>query len=608
MVAVSLKNTEGVQDIFDLLASAFQPLTAFMPFVLVELKERGLTMDDVRAMEDTEEKRRLGAEIIAAVKNRAKAYTRAKEFLSMGGTIEEAMEHKGDVENIAAALSPFMPTDRKAKASDIQSKLIREWFSLDWLRDPDDAVAAWSTEGSKKHLQAALNYYYKGIAKEVAKETNSTLDQVLDPEKRTKAQETASINAFAEEIRTRLQAFFSSRYVDAWKRMNGDEKEGQEAALVKMAILYFFATLPQDAPGSIDEGKLTEPEAERVSEIYAEIVSFAEDHPFTEDAGIAFLFDFIKYKNPGEKEQEKLEKSLQVIAQEVEKIDFPLDKVNNSIWTEMELSTPHGQLAMDFNFEEHMDDLFEIDMTSPKDRSKGKEAIVLYGLSFDLENLPEGVKITKQITPYDRRCHDAVGALSRAGNEIVSPAQIYRAMGRKGSPSKTETKKINDSLTKMRAAMLYIDSSKEAAVYQSKAIFHYDGSLLPFERVRATINGRETDSAIHIFREPPLIDFARKRGQITTLDISIRETPLSLTDSHIRIEDYLTEQISHMKNNRKFSRKITLDKLFDRCKIKTKKQRFDTKAAIKELLKYWKTIGFIGERSKLEDECITIDI
>ena len=224
-----------------------------------------------------------------------------------------------------------------------------------------------------------------------------------------------------------------------------------------------------------------------------------------------------------------------------------------------------------------------------------------------MENLPEGVKITKQITPYDRRCHDAVGALYKAGNEIVTPTQIYRAMGRKGSPSRTEAKKINDSLTKMRAALLYIDSSKEAAVYQSKTIFHYDGNLLPFERVTATVNGRKTDSAIHIFREPPLIDFARKRGQITTLDISIRATPLRLTESHIRIEDYLAEQISHMRNNKKFSRKITLEKLFDKCKIKTKKQRFDTKAAIKELMDYWKTIGFIGKKTKLEEDCISID-
>ena len=161
----------------------------------------------------------------------------------------------------------------------------------------------------------------------------------------------------------------------------------------------------------------------------------------------------------------------------------------------------------------------------------------------------------------------------------------------------------------MRAAVLYIDSKKENAVYKNKPVYHYDGVLLPFERVRATINGMETNAAIHLFRYPPLLEFARQRGQITTLAPAVRATPLSLTDSHIRIEDYLAEQISHMKNNPKFSRKIKLDTLYAKCLIKQPMQKSRARAAIKELLAYWRgDCGFIGKGSKTEGDYILIDL
>ena len=115
-----------------------------------------------------------------------------------------------------------------------------------------------------------------------------------------------------------------------------------------------------------------------------------------------------------------------IIANPAEKIDFPLDKPNSVIWNLLAEADKNGQLAL------------KID-TSKK--GSKQDAIILYSINFD--ELPASIQITKQLTPFDKRCYIAAAALYNAGNETVTATQIYKAMGNSTQPDTKATNDIN---------------------------------------------------------------------------------------------------------------------------------------------------------------------
>jgi hypothetical protein len=122
------------------------------------------------------------------------------------------------------------------------------------------------------------------------------------------------------------------------------------------------------------------------------------------------------------------------------------------------------------------------------------------------------------------------------------------------------------------------------------------------ERISAIVNGQTTDSAIHLFREPPLISFARERKQITTVSRKLLESPLSQTDSNLQIEDYLIEQISHIKSPKsKLKNKLLFETIFEKCNIKTPNQRARARETITKLLDHYKKHNFIKDYKKSPD-------
>lgn len=266
-----------------------------------------------------------------------------------------------------------------------------------------------------------------------------------------------------------------------------------------------------------------------------------------------------------------------IIANPAEKIDFPLDKPNSVIWNLLAEADKNGQLAL------------KID-TSKK--GSKQDAIILYSINFD--ELPASIQITKQLTPFDKRCYIAAAALYNAGNETVTATQIYKAMGNSTQPDTKATNDINNSLTKMGAARIYIDNQKEVQQTKGNKHFKYDAALLPFERISAYINGQLTESAIHLLREPPLISFARQRNQITTLSRKLLESPVSKTDANLRIDDYLIERIGHMKSPKsKAPRKMLYTTIYEQCGINTAKQKQRAPGKIKRYLDHYQKCGWI---------------
>ena len=281
-----------------------------------------------------------------------------------------------------------------------------------------------------------------------------------------------------------------------------------------------------------------------------------------------------------------------IIANPTEKLNYPLDKPNSVIWnliTDAAKNNPNGQI--------------QLAIDTSKKGSK-QDAVILYSINFD--ELPTDIKITKQLTQYDKRVYIAAAGLFNAGNEIISATQVYKMMGNSGTPQASDLQKINDSLTKMGAARVYIDNTQEVQQAKGYKLFKYDAPLLPFERISAYINGQLTASAIHIFREPPLISFAKQRNQITTINRQLLESPISKTDANLLIDDYLLERIGHMKSGKgKAPRKMLFVTIYDHCNIKTAKQRQRAPEKIRRYLEHYKKCGWI-KGYKEETDGITI--
>lgn len=283
-------------------------------------------------------------------------------------------------------------------------------------------------------------------------------------------------------------------------------------------------------------------------------------------------------------------KAKNITVKPTEKVDFPLDKPNREIW---------DLLLSDLKYNNQLQ-LATVTIDTSKGKKK-REVGIIYGISIDkLKEVAPNLKITKPLTQYDKRVYIAASAIYNAGNEVTTATQIYNAMGNKGNPSTKEIKKINDSLTKMSAARVYLNNTHEAEKYSRYPVFRYDGDLLPFERSTEIINGQETESAIHFFREPPLMTFAKERKQITTFDLRVLESPINKTEPNLAIDDYLIERISHIKQGNA-NPKILYVTLYEKCRITTKMQKTRAPEKIRRYLEHYKSCKFIYDYKEESD-------
>lgn len=274
------------------------------------------------------------------------------------------------------------------------------------------------------------------------------------------------------------------------------------------------------------------------------------------------------------------------VIKRAELLEYPLDKINGTIWRLLERDTG-GQLAI----------------KAEKTGSK-KQVNIIYSIDFD--SLGQGVTITKRLTTFDKRVYIAISALYNAGNNVITLSQIYYAMGYTGTPGKSDLTKINDAISKMAGAKVYVNNADETAHGYKYAKFIYDGSLLPLERFAAVVNGKLADAAIHIFREPPVITFAKQREQITTIEVKLLQSPMSKTESNLQIDDYLIERICKAQRNKKTgSAKILYATLYSHAGITTKKQKQRAPEKIERYLEHYKKCGKIS-RYIMGDDGITV--
>lgn len=445
-----------------------------------------------------------------------------------------------------------MPTDRVKKTfsellssePDLMRRMALIDFNMDALKDPEAALMRFNVPDGT--LEAWQQKHFTALVNEAAKKLDADPEQIADKEKRTPEQQQALLEISGREMMIRTQLYLNSAYANAYKHvietaesMNPEYRnEGDAAEIPAFAVLYFFATRPDIEPQK--DNALTDSDFETIDGIFDRMLAYYLKNPDMSSTE-AFLNGFIDTESP-EAETEKQE-IIQVVTQQLDSLEFPIDKINGTIWHLLE-KHEGGQIGI------------HVEKTGSKD-----PILVLYSIDFSkIEEMitASGGKITRKLSNFDKRTCVAAASLFNSGQKYFSFTALYRAMGYKGRPSKERLEKIETSIKKLEGAIIMLNNAAEVEAGYKYPTFKYYGSLLPMEFVKAEIDGVMVDSAIHLFREPPLVSFARQRNQFTTVKLNLLQSPVNKTETSIAIEDYLIERIAREKRERYEKRKTIL--------------------------------------------------
>lgn len=233
-----------------------------------------------------------------------------------------------------------------------------------------------------------------------------------------------------------------------------------------------------------------------------------------------------------------------------------------------------------------------------------KKSPVYTLISTDIEEMiNQGVVIQgrQELRPYDQDVHDAViSQYVEGGNEYITDSMIFDTLsGKEGAtlnPKQREA--ISNSITKLMFSHVNIDASEEAKKFGLEK-FVYDGYLLPAERVTVSLNGTITE-CIHLFRTPPLYDYAEKRNQIGRMSVKLLNSPVNKNKETITLQGYLYRRILGMKGSSKLSPTIKYDTVYKQIiegesmsDGALRKKKLKIRETTRKILDYWKEEGFI---------------
>lgn len=225
---------------------------------------------------------------------------------------------------------------------------------------------------------------------------------------------------------------------------------------------------------------------------------------------------------------------------------------------------------------------------------KGAKTEITTYLTVDFEELSKETALTfKQLTPYECRVYTAAGALLEAGNNYISPTQIYAAMGGKGRPAQYQITNIVKACIAMMGIRIKIDNKEESEKYNypeyKRGLFY----LFPVEIAEnVKINGKTTDFCLHFLKDQlPLIEFAKARKQIEKFTPEQWALPFSMTEDNLTLDYYLRHRIRQIRTER--GGKILFKTIYDRCDIDTSVKKTRAAKKIRTLLDHYRDTGLI---------------
>lgn len=249
--------------------------------------------------------------------------------------------------------------------------------------------------------------------------------------------------------------------------------------------------------------------------------------------------------------------------------------------------------------------MLELGKTISLDVSGGNEKpkSVLTDITLTYEG--EGIKLSKQLSEFDREIHNTVATLIHAGNMAFTPRQVWHTLtGSENPPSKAQLSRIEESLDKQRFIRAYVDFSAEARgrnlTLDGEPVESYviDTYLLNLDKgTIQTANGRKVEGYT-VNKLPVLYQHSAALGQVITYPMRMLKASgntVQNTEENIIIRKYLLRRIGMAKGKRKISPRIKYSSVYEKVGIKNpnKKQRKrinDTVLQILETLKKEKHI------------------
>ena len=199
-----------------------------------------------------------------------------------------------------------------------------------------------------------------------------------------------------------------------------------------------------------------------------------------------------------------------------------------------------------------------------------------------------------EFTAYDRAIHNAVCSLYAAGNEVVTPSMVYRAVNGMSDQEKVSThsmEAVRNSLDKSRFMRLKVDFSEEAKARNMNVDkVKIDSNLLEARAVTVEAGGYRIDG-YKIHATPVLYQYSQRTKQIISVPSSLLDTKEATrsTEEVISIKEYLIRRIEIMKNDNTMSNKIVYDTIFEEVGIVIKQytERNRYRKYIKDILSLW---------------------
>lgn len=466
----------------------------------------------------------------------------------------------------------------KQPETDLKRSIANVMFTVDFMWDPEEAIAQWLTN---KELEQYHKNELEKHAEIVSQKYNVDKQQVLNKDLlTTELQEAIKHEEWLSEIQ-RMQEYSESNYSEAQAVLRSETYKTSEEyrKTVKngsynnhyITILYFFALHSEIKPD--DSNALTDENKAELKDILNRINKFFEERADIKQISNTeyskLFFQFIEADN-----QEKLP---QIKNTCLKYLNYPLAKPNTELFNLFPLK-----------------ETVPLKAESDTDAAKGKTANIYMMLEF--EEL-DGFKISRTLNIYDKYVFLAVANLIEQGNEFVTPSQIYKAMGYKGSPGQADKQKIIDSINIMSAARVMIDTTNESEKTKYKYdTFRQTFNLLNTEIVQGMFKGNVVQEAIQIKEIPKLFTFAMGRNQITSIPQTLLSVPISNSDQNLKLKDYLIRRIARMKrmkSTKTTPRTIKIDTICNACDITDRKAKQRLQEKLKKLLGHFKEQEYI---------------
>ena len=363
-----------------------------------------------------------------------------------------------------------------------------------------------------------------------------------------------------------------------------------------------------------DTAKLLPTIGEEVSKLMPFLVEVAKKPKYANvkgDETLDVIADIFKEANELKEKEEALNKS------NIKKYVTRHNKTNGT--SVIPLDRLNTKLIMGLTDEElaQIEQYGSLLIRTSQKNDTNKIATVIFGLQLEETLKSNGVSLSRSIPPYKLEIQGAIASLLEVNTDgIMTLPQIYNQMGHTGRPTPEQTEKINEALTEMRNTTIQIDNTSEHEILKYKK-FVYDGALIPFERIKAEINEKLSETVIKVFRTPPLVEYAKNKNQVTEVPQKLLDDGFKKTDTHLKIRQFLLQEIAHIKNGRR-KNKILYETIFEKLEVKsnTQKSRLKTrmcgyeksrskKATLKAgLLIQWKEKKYIKNFKESKDGVI----